>query len=435
LRLIATQVFDDNGTVKSCVMRNRETRMGNRTAKFISALVGSIVAGAPLAAVSQNAPVAPSTTNAAASDCLASAKGTAPQGQHWYYRLDRATKRQCWYLRAEGGKATQSAQATTDTPSADSTASPSVQNARAEYIAPQTAPNVTAPAPAAAIAPEVAQQPSGSITDANTEEPAVAARWPDASATAAAPAPVAAAAKPARPAAPVALAAAEIPADKPTGSLQMLLLVIGGALTLAGLLARVIYRFAGGRVRVQAADRRVNWDDWEPHDHDDSRAPWLDATPAAAPRAQRPHPIDFDAAPPRAARPQAPQLAAFSNEIGRIAAQSRSPHHEVATDLDEADIFEGEFAIETSAPQLAVNDAHDEVPVDDKPADRDEDVRSEDVVDIDIITAMLERLAQEGPRLSPPNPDSSLDSSRDLSPGAVLVDLARSPRGQSAARA
>ncbi|MCK1392283.1 hypothetical protein [Bradyrhizobium sp. 1] len=408
--------------------------MGNRTAKLISALVGSIVAGAPLTAVSQDAPVAPSTTNAAASDCLASAKGTAPQGQHWYYRLDRATKRQCWYLRAEGGKATQSAQATTDRPSADSTASPSVQNARAEYIAPQTAPNVTAPGPAAAIAPPVAQQPSSSITDANTEQPAVATRWPDASATAAAPAPQPSA-KPAKPAAPVALAAAEIPADKPTGSLQMLLLVIGGALALAGILASVIYRFAGGRVRVQAADhRRVNWDDWEPHDLDDSRAPWLDATPAAAPRAQPPHPIDFDAAPPRAARPQAPQLAAFSNEIGRIAAQSRSPHHQVATDLDEADIFDGEFEIETSAPQLAVNDAHDEEPVDDKPADRDEDVQSEDAVDIDIITAMLERLAQEGPRLSPPKPDSSLDSS-DLSPGAVLVDLARSPRGQSAARA
>ncbi|MFK4724453.1 hypothetical protein ABIE89_005553 [Bradyrhizobium niftali] len=93
--------------------------MGNRTAKFISALVGSIIAGAPLAAVSQNAPSASNTANAAA-DCLASPKSTAPQGQHWHYRLDRATKRQCWYLRAEGSKATQSAQATADTPDADS---------------------------------------------------------------------------------------------------------------------------------------------------------------------------------------------------------------------------------------------------------------------------------------------------------------------------
>jgi hypothetical protein len=304
-----------------------------------------------------------------------------------------------------------------------------VQNARAEYIAPQTA-----PAPAAASAPLVAQQPSSTVTDSNAEQPAVAARWPDASATAPAPQP---SAKPAKPAAPVALAAAEIPADKPTGSLQMLLLVIGGALALAGMLASVIYRFAGGRVRVQAGDpRRVNWDDREPHDLDDSRVPWLDATPAVTPRAQLLHPIDFDAARAQAARPQAPQLAAFSNEIGRIAAQSRSPHVEAAArldeaDIDEADIFDGAFEIETSAPQLAVTDTHDEEPVDDKPADRNEDVQTEDTVDVDIITAMLERLAQEGPRLSQPAPDSSFDSS----PGAVLVDLARSPRGQSAARA
>ena len=78
------------------------------------------------------------------------------------------------------------------------------------------------------------------------------------------------------------LAAADAPADKPTGSLQMLLLVIGGALALAGLLASMIYRFAGGRARVRAADRRVNWDHREPDD-DDGRAPWLDVpTPRRA---------------------------------------------------------------------------------------------------------------------------------------------------------
>jgi hypothetical protein len=113
--------------------------MGNRTAKFISALAGSIIAGAPLAAVSQNAPTAPSTANAA-SDCLASPKGAAPQGQHWHYRLERGTKRQCWYLRAEGGKATQTARVAADTPTADSAAPQQhpVQDARAEYLTPQS---------------------------------------------------------------------------------------------------------------------------------------------------------------------------------------------------------------------------------------------------------------------------------------------------------
>jgi hypothetical protein len=52
-----------------------------------------------------------------------------------------------------------------------------------------------------------------------------------------------------------------------------------------------------------------------------------------------------------------------------------------------------------------------------------DDVKIEDTVDVDVITAMLERLAQEGPRL------------RQSSPEADLADFARSPRGQSAARA
>ena len=67
--------------------------------------------------------------------------------------------------------------------------------------------------------------------------------------------------------------------------------------------------------------------------------------------------------------------------------------HEVA-ELDEADMFNGEFEIEASAPRLAAKD------VNDQSADRDDDVQIEDAVDVDVITAMLERLAQEGPRLS-----------------------------------
>ncbi|UPK39728.1 hypothetical protein IVB18_22380 [Bradyrhizobium sp. 186] len=373
--------------------------MGNRTAKFISTLFASIIAGAPLAAVSQNAPSTSSTANAAAADCLASPKSTAPQGQHWHYRLDRSTKRQCWYLRAEDGKATtQSAQAATDTPAPDSAAPPQhpVQDARAEYLTPQSfaAPRMpNAPAQGAAIAPAAPQSPGAN--DSNAQQPALDARWPDASATVASPAPqsvtppaTAAAqpsAKPAKPAAPVALAAADASADRPTGSLQMLLLVIGGALALAGLLASLIYRFAGARVRVQAGDRRVNWDDWEPQDQHGSRAPWLNATP----RTQQPRPVDFDAAPPQAATP-----VAIADKIDMVVA-----HKPAAAERDEAKIesFDGEFEVEASAPQLAANDTHDE-----EPADHVENSHDEDAVDIDVITTMLERLAKEGPRLTRP---------------------------------
>lgn len=417
--------------------------MGNRTAKFISALIGSIIAGAPLAAVSQNAPSVPSTASTAtastanaASDCLASPKGATPQGQHWFYRVERTTKRQCWYLRAEGGKEgakdgakpTQSAQATADTPNAAPAAPQSTQNAHAEYITPQTSAAASTPAPAAA-----ATQPPPSTTDANAAQPAVARRWPDVAPASPAPEPSAAAAvapaaasvqpsaKPAASPAPVTFAAADASADKPTGSLQMLLLVSGGALALAGLLASVIYRFAGGRARVQTADRRMNWDHRE--DDDDSRAPWHTEP---APRVERPLPVDFDAV-----RVEAPQIAAFSDAIGRIAAQGRSI--EVATaepEETEIDYFDGEFEIERPAPRLAADDIHHEEPAEHDADAHEEHVRDENGVDIDIITAMLERLASEGPRLTPPAPETDLASLE-----ADLAALARSSRGQSAARA
>lgn len=409
--------------------------MGNRTAKFISALIGSIIAGAPLAAVSQNAPSAPSTASTAnaASDCLASPKGATPQGQHWFYRLERATKRQCWYLRTEGAKeganATQTAQATADTPDAAPAGPQSVQNAHAEYITPQSSAAASAQAPAAA-----STQAPGTIADANAAQPAISTRWPDAAPASPAPQPspatavapgaasVQPSAQPAASPAPVTLAAADAPADKPTGSLQMLMLVIGGALALAGLLASVIYRFAGGRARVQTADRRVNWDHWQ--DDDDSRAPWH-AEPA--PRVERPLPVDFDSV-----RVEAPQIAAFSDAIGRIAAQGRLI--EVATaEPDETgiDYFDGEFEIEPPAPRLAADDIHDEEPAEHDTDAQEEHVREEATgIDIDIITAMLERLASEGPRLTPPAPEADLASLE-----ADLAALARSSRGQSAARA
>ncbi|MCK1505013.1 hypothetical protein [Bradyrhizobium sp. 18] len=403
--------------------------MGNRTAKFLSALVGSIIAGAPLAAVSQNASTPPSTANAA-SDCLGSPKGAAPQGQHWHYRLERATKRQCWYLRAEGGKATQTAQTAPDTPAADSAVPQqhSVEDARAEYLTPQSIAAVKTPAQAGPAPTPQAANPSA---DANAQQPAVAGRWPDASTASAAPteqpspAPVAAAAqptaKPAKSPAPMALAAADSTADKQTGSLQMLLLVIGGALALAGILASVIYRFAGGRMRVQAADqRRVNWDNFEPHDHDDGRAPWLNAAPAGAPHAWQPRPVDFDALRPQSTQLKTAQLAAIDREIDvidELAPQAQDQVHVEAAELDEADIFNGELQIE-AAPQLAANDVNDE-----EPAGHD-DAGVENAIDIDVITTMLERLAKDGPRLTQP---TSLE--------VDLADLARSPRGRSAARA
>ncbi|MGB8531814.1 MAG: hypothetical protein WCD64_11330, partial [Pseudolabrys sp.] len=38
----------------------------------------------------------------AAEECLSKPNSSAPQGQHWYYRFDHASGRQCWRLGPEG---------------------------------------------------------------------------------------------------------------------------------------------------------------------------------------------------------------------------------------------------------------------------------------------------------------------------------------------
>ena len=38
----------------------------------------------------------------AANDCITKPNRPAPQGEHWYYRRDQATKRPCWFLGSQG---------------------------------------------------------------------------------------------------------------------------------------------------------------------------------------------------------------------------------------------------------------------------------------------------------------------------------------------
>lgn len=416
--------------------------MGNRAAKFVSTLVASIVAGAPLAALSQNAPTASSTATAAA-DCLASPKGSAPQGQHWYYRLDRATKQKCWYLRVAGDKnGAKAAQAANDTPAAETSPPPPqqhpVQDARAEYLAPRGSAAAKAPSDVAQAAAAPTPPPSADqVTESSAQQPASPPQpdspWPDVPAASALPAPqpapdvvVAAAqpgAKPSKSSSPAAPTAADgQPTDKPRGSVQMLLLVIGGALTLAGILGSLIYRFAGARVRVQAADRQGYWDDWETQQGDTSRAPWRDTGPADRPP---PRPIDFDAARSQPAK-QVTKLAAISREIhlvearkSRATATAADPAT-TARDEREVRMFEGAFEIVPAATKLAARESAEGLA---EAKDRAEAPADRDAVDVDVITTMLEQLAKEGPRLSRPNLE------------AELANFERSLRGRSAARA
>ena len=86
--------------------------MSNRSVKFVPALFAGVVAGANLATMTDlraqvisAAEAATPATQAAADSCLSAPKGATPAGSHWYYRIDRVTKRQCWYLREESDTA------------------------------------------------------------------------------------------------------------------------------------------------------------------------------------------------------------------------------------------------------------------------------------------------------------------------------------------
>src|SRR5512135_2591753 len=96
-----------------------------------------------------------------ATECTTKPNASAPQGKHWYYRTDRATKHQCWYLGAEGASVQKGA-----TPASEQPAS----NALAQ-AAPQRAPRPTAPQSAQRpTAPELTAAPAA--TEASVPAPA-----------------------------------------------------------------------------------------------------------------------------------------------------------------------------------------------------------------------------------------------------------------------
>ncbi|MEH2569291.1 hypothetical protein [Bradyrhizobium sp. AZCC 2289] len=258
--------------------------MSNRTAKFVSAIFASVLAGANFAAVAENAAKP-------ADSCLSAPKGALPAGSHWYYRVDRATKRHCWYLGEEKDKtaaaAPQDAAASTAAaapapptdlvpPQAKAGVRKSVADAHAELPSPQervdqdAGVNVQPGNSAAAAVPAIQNSQDAVAPDAGAPPSIVTSRWPDSSGVsslnnpqvAAADAPANARPAPQPAASPIALAAADSTLQRQSGSTQMLLMVMAGALALAGITASLVFRFARRRV-VQPevwSDRRAIWD-------------------------------------------------------------------------------------------------------------------------------------------------------------------------------
>ena len=281
--------------------------MSNRSVKFAAALAAGLLAGASSTAIAQNA--AKTADTKAADSCLSGPKGTAPTGSHWFYHLDRTTKKQCWYLGEAKSRADKAAKAATaqqqTAPASDASAADatppqpqpamrkSVADAHAEVVSPPAtvAPAATtdvsdagnpAPDASAAATPPEATAPSSPVT----------ARWFDASSmsgsngtrlavNAPPPATTQADARPqAAAAAPAAPAAVEAPAEKPSSSsTQMLLIVMVGALALAGLVSALVFR----QTRTRSPPYEIR-DEW--------RAPWdslsSERAPPISPRRERP---------------------------------------------------------------------------------------------------------------------------------------------------
>ena len=89
-----------------------------------------------------------------AAPCIAKPNAPPSQGEHWYYRTDRATKRQCWYLGLEDANIQKGATQASYQPASDVLVQPvAPQRARRPTaLAPPAAPVATAesvPAPAA----------------------------------------------------------------------------------------------------------------------------------------------------------------------------------------------------------------------------------------------------------------------------------------------
>lgn len=251
-----------------------------RTAKFVSTIFASAFAGVLLTAISHH-------TARAADDCLSGPKDETPQGSHWYYRIDRATKRQCWYLREEGEN--RSPMVLPSAPHSEKPVAPraetamqnSIADARAELPA-QT--RVEQPGRSDELTPAdtAISENGGGAGAPGTQAPrsVVATRWPnwsEAFPSANPPPnkrdPVASASPTPRTQPPSVLAADQFAAaDASLGiaaySAQVRLAALAGALMLAAILGGVVFKLANPRKPRPGKIRARRGPIWEPTDDD-----------------------------------------------------------------------------------------------------------------------------------------------------------------------
>jgi hypothetical protein len=262
--------------------------MANRATKFVSAIFVSAVVGIPASTFAKDAAGGPdagmpdSTSPAASSstECLTTPNRESPPGQHWFYRMEPGTNKRCWFLRDQAERASQTASARsnalqspfpnaapslpTATPPAPKTfsknaqASRSLSNARAEFGARSTgveSAGITVPktpvfittgsagtSRGASVGTDAAQGTSAALSSSEPTDASITASTPDATAADGPNTssnlntgllPSSASEMPAM---------ADMPQEKASASLQVLFLVILGALAFAGIIASLTHR-------------------------------------------------------------------------------------------------------------------------------------------------------------------------------------------------
>ncbi len=247
---------------------------------FASAILGLVV----------TVTLVPSIAARAADDCSAGPKYAAPQGSHWYYRVDRASGRHCWFLGAAGAKIRSSA-------------------AKAQASDKPSAP------PAAATAAE-RPAPQNLFEAIASDDPAehFSTRWPEQTQALSADPPPAAIgnsyadeldrrearneAPSAAPAVPASSAAAAPPAR--TSGVAPMLAILAGAALAAVAAGTLLKRFAVPR---SALDRRGPAANAVRVDEKPSPAFARPVASARQPGGVRPPPADVDRPPPKPSDP------------------------------------------------------------------------------------------------------------------------------------
>jgi len=300
---IANVLVAEFGPVERCVAMSEVYRM-NRATKLLLVMSSSVIAGASIASIFVN-------TAGAVEECLAKPKDGAPQGQHWRYRLDRSTKRQCWYLRDKDGAPSQAAAPAPSEKSAslDRKNETSLTRSTADaYAALSSSGNwseggskIQPVTQTPSVDAKIDEQESSHQDSPTSEQSPVASRWPDSSGVLSpaierpAPSSFAIASTTTDPTADPATAAPGIAPTtdrSSTASLQMLLLAAFGALAFSGLAGGGLY-FARTRSRPQPDDATSGWSGWSPPD-DAYRlyAPPRRARPVNSPRAAETRSVD-----------------------------------------------------------------------------------------------------------------------------------------------